>query len=108
MKHLILSSTLAALGLSSTVTASVVLNEKIMKLTKIGAELSALAYEEAPAKTEDMDYLYFFDDEPDQALVVHERDGYCFGAYRGTTLTWDDWCVVATARRSAARLQMPH
>ena len=28
--------------------------------------------------------------EPDQALVV-KKDGYCYGVFRGTTLTVDDW-----------------
>jgi hypothetical protein len=49
--------------------------------------LSALAYEENP-NGEGYDSLAFFDDEPDQALVV-EQDGYCFAAFRGTTLTWE-------------------
>jgi hypothetical protein len=28
--------------------------------------------------------------EPDQALVA-KKDGYCYGVFRGTTLTVDDW-----------------
>lgn len=28
--------------------------------------------------------------EPDQALVV-KKDGFCFGVFRGTTLTLEDW-----------------
>ena len=28
--------------------------------------------------------------EPDQALVA-KKDGYCYGVFRGTTLTLDDW-----------------
>jgi hypothetical protein len=28
--------------------------------------------------------------EPDQAIVA-KKDGYCFAAFRGTTMTWMDW-----------------
>lgn len=28
--------------------------------------------------------------EPDQALVA-KKNGYCYGVFRGTTLTLDDW-----------------
>ena len=68
----------------------VVLSNNIMKLTNFSAYLSALAYEEDPPATEDMEYLHFYDEEPDQGLVV-KAFGYCFGVFRGTTLTWDDW-----------------
>jgi len=61
-----------------------------MRLSKISAELSALAYEEDPPAPTGYDYFGYFDTEPDQALVVR-KNGYCFGAFRGTTLTWDDW-----------------
>lgn len=36
----------------------------------------------------------YYDDEPDQALVVQlkaESGSYCFVAFRGTSLTFDDW-----------------
>jgi hypothetical protein len=66
-----------------------VLSEKIIKLSKTAAELSALAYEENPPGNL-FDHFGFFDAEPDQAIVA-KKDGYCFAAFRGTTLTWDDW-----------------
>lgn len=67
----------------------VVLSEKIMKLALTSAELSSLAYEEDPPG-EGFEHFGFYDDEPDQAIVA-ERNGYCFGAFRGTTMTWVDW-----------------
>lgn len=73
----------------ATVKADVVLNEKIMKLAKTSAELSALAYEEDPPGDGFQDFG-FYDEEPDQALMA-KKDGYCFGAFRGTTMTWIDW-----------------
>lgn len=66
-----------------------VLSERIMRLSKISAELSALAYHEDPLGN-GYDSFGFYDAEPDQALVAR-KNGYCFGAFRGTTLTWDDW-----------------
>jgi pimeloyl-ACP methyl ester carboxylesterase len=87
----LLFSTVALLGAiyPSSVTGDLVLNEKIMKLSKTAAELSALAYEEDPP-SEAYDNFGFFDDEPDQALVA-KKSGYCFAAFRGTTLTAEDW-----------------
>ena len=35
-------------------------------------------------------YCLFSLTEPDQALVV-KKDGYCYGVFRGTTLTREDW-----------------
>ena len=83
----------ALIGLCSLKEASgdVVLSKGIMKLAVHAAELSALAYEENPPTDEKIyDYFGFFDEEPDQAIVAR-RHGYCFGAFRGTTLTWSDW-----------------
>jgi hypothetical protein len=74
---------------STTVTADVVLNENIMNLAQQAGNLSALAYKENPPGDEYENFGYF-DEEPDQALVA-KINGYCFGAFRGTTLTWDDW-----------------
>lgn len=68
----------------------VVLSDKVMRLTNYSAYLSALAYEVEPPKDASMDYLHNYVAEPDQGLVVKEQ-GYCFGVFRGTTLTWDDW-----------------
>lgn len=70
-------------------TADVVLNEKVMNLAARAGNLSALAYvEDPPGKG--YKHFGFFDEEPDQALVA-KIDGYCFGAFRGTTMTWIDW-----------------
>jgi pimeloyl-ACP methyl ester carboxylesterase len=77
-----------------TVRSALVLSESVMKLVKESARLSELAYEEtAPDDTVTHDYSTFgyFDDEPDQALVVKTTDGYCYVAFRGTSLTFDDW-----------------
>lgn len=76
--------------LNRMAAASLVLSERIMRLSKTAAELSALAYEEHPPG-DAFDTFGFYDEEPDQALVARTSDGYCFGAFRGTTLTWDDW-----------------
>jgi hypothetical protein len=83
------SSILLIVLQSQICAASVVLSEQIMKLSKTAAELSALAYEEDPPG-EGYENFGFYDAEPDQALVAMKY-GYCFGVYRGTTLTWDDW-----------------
>jgi len=66
-----------------------VLSERIMRLSKISADLSTLAYQEDPPGS-GYDSFAFYDAEPDQALVAR-KNGYCFGAFRGTTPTWDDW-----------------
>jgi hypothetical protein len=68
---------------------SVVLSERILKLSLAAAELSSLAYEENPPSGA-YRHFGFFDNEPDQAIVA-QKNGYCYAAYRGTTLTWDDW-----------------
>jgi hypothetical protein len=74
---------------SSSVSAELVLDDKIMNLSKTAGELSVLAFAENPS-SDGYDSLTFFDDEPDQALVV-KKMGYCFAAFRGTTLRLDDW-----------------
>jgi len=82
----------ALLALAADPTAAVhnlVLSDKIIHLSKIAAELSNEAYNEDPSG-EGYDSFSFFDDEPDQALVA-KKDGYCFAAFRGTTLTAEDW-----------------
>jgi pimeloyl-ACP methyl ester carboxylesterase len=77
-----------------TVRSDLVLSERIMLLTKEAARLSILAYDEvAPNDTITHDYEAFgyFDDEPDQALTAKTVDGYCYIAFRGTSLTFEDW-----------------
>lgn len=80
-----------ACSLLATVSADLVLNERILQLTHISAQLSKLAYQEDPPSTA-YDTFGFFDDEPDQALVA-KKMGYCFAAFRGTTIDkgLDDW-----------------
>ena len=73
------------------VAADLVLSERIMKLSRTAAELSALAYEEDPPPDPRFGLFGYYDSEPDQALLVSTSSGYCIAAFRGTTLTWDDW-----------------
>jgi len=74
---------------SIKVDAQIVLSEKIMGLSKDCAVLSAEAYKPSPNST-GFDTLINFLDEPDQALLA-TKDGYCYLAFRGTTLTTQDW-----------------
>jgi hypothetical protein len=75
--------------LTKLASADVVLNENIMNLALQSAELSALAYDEDPPG-EEYDNFGYFDSEPDQALAA-KKGPYCFGAFRGTTMTFVDW-----------------
>jgi hypothetical protein len=67
--HLLLLSAIAFRGITHAVSAELVLDEKIMNLSKIAGELSVMAYAENPS-SDAYDSLDFFDDEPDQALVA--------------------------------------
>lgn len=95
--------------------AAVVLDKKTMELTLTSAKLSSLVYTIDPP-TAGYDLLKtfnagkvqlkngdFFVDvssadkfnflnwtEPDHAFVA-KKDGYCYGVFRGTTLTVEDW-----------------
>lgn len=71
------------------VNGHVVLSEKILNLTRTSAHLSAMAYDHEP-DTSGFKDVQIFIEEPDQALVA-STDGYCFAAFRGTTLTYSDW-----------------
>lgn len=74
--------------------SDLVLSEKIMDLTLTAAMLSSLAYEnKTTAEAAGVAYksFGFYSKEPDQALTAQTKDGYCFVAFRGTSLTWDDW-----------------
>ena len=88
---ILLGLLLACLGGTTTtmVNAEVVLSGKIMALAKASAELSAEVYNPEPNCT-DCTALTNYIDEPDQALFA-EKDGYCYGVFRGTTLTFVDW-----------------
>eukprot|EP00545_Synedropsis_sp_CCMP1620_P002744 CAMPEP_0119008414 /NCGR_PEP_ID=MMETSP1176-20130426/3675_1 /TAXON_ID=265551 /ORGANISM="Synedropsis recta cf, Strain CCMP1620" /LENGTH=483 /DNA_ID=CAMNT_0006960739 /DNA_START=67 /DNA_END=1518 /DNA_ORIENTATION=- len=82
------------LAFTAPLASGVVLSKEIMDLVVTAAKLSSLAYEEgAPEDTVTADYSTFgyYDAEPDQALTAKTKDGYCFVAFRGTSLTWDDW-----------------
>ncbi|KAL3903122.1 MAG: hypothetical protein SGILL_010566, partial [Bacillariaceae sp.] len=73
---------------------NLVLSEHIMNLTVEAAKLSMLAYEEAEPDdtvTKIYDAFGYYDSEPDQALTVTTSDGHCFVAFRGTSLTFEDW-----------------
>jgi hypothetical protein len=89
--HVLLLSAVAlrAVIYSTSASAELVLDDKIMNLSKIAGELSVLAFAENPA-SDGYDSLDSFDEEPDQALVA-KKMGYCFAAFRGTTLRLDDW-----------------
>ena len=76
------------------VQSDLVLSKGVMDLTLIAAELSDLVYAvTAPNDTQTVDYTSFgyYKEEPDQALTAKTKNGYCFVAFRGTSLTWDDW-----------------
>ena len=68
---------------------ALVLSERVLKLSLAAAELSSLAYEENPPG-DAYQHFGYFDSEPDQAIIA-QKNGYCYAAFRGTTLTWDDW-----------------
>lgn len=85
---------LLAFSMPVFASSELVLSKKIMELTLEAARLSSLAYEEkAPDDTVTNDYETFgyHDQEPDQALTAKTKDGHCFVAFRGTSLTWEDW-----------------
>lgn len=85
---------LALVAAPTMVASDLVLSQKIMDLSLTAAKLSSLAYEEGiPSDniTGQFETFGYYDEEPDQALTVKTTDGYCFVAFRGTSLTWDDW-----------------
>ena len=79
-------------GPSSLVLATndLVLSERIMSLSKAAADLSTLAYQLHPPGN-GFDFLVSFAVGPDQQALVARKNGYCFAAFRGTTMSWDDW-----------------
>jgi hypothetical protein len=92
-----LSLFLAVMSLTchfTTVRSYMVLSENLMNLTREAARLSILASEEEPP-TDTVTHVYeafgYFDDDPDQALTLKTIDGYCFVAFRGSSLELDDW-----------------
>jgi len=94
---MVMMMALSMLMSNKVVHGEVVLSQKIMTLSRHAAELSAIAYYEEPSKeptlekmVERYDDMQIFIEEPDEALVT-QKDGYCYGSFRGTTLTADDW-----------------
>lgn len=73
----------------NNVMSEVVLSKKVMELSKDCAILSDQAYSVVP-NIPSFELVENFMQEPDQALVA-KKDGYCFLAFRGTSLTVDDW-----------------
>lgn len=83
-----------------------VLDERVLWISWVAANLSALAYATPTMVAEyavtdplsgdvtyehpDYDWINFYTEEPDQAIVA-KKDGRCYIAFRGTTLTIDDW-----------------
>lgn len=83
------AAAVVALAALRSANAGLVLNEKTMDLSETSAFLSSQAYLPEPNST-GFDVMKNFLEEPDQALVA-EKNGYCFVAFRGTTLTMSDW-----------------
>lgn len=80
-----------------------VLTERVLSLAVVSANLSALAYENATEYATfdangnvtgyfhpEYESISFYTEEPDQAIVA-QKDGYCFIAFRGTTVSGADW-----------------
>lgn len=80
-----------------------VLDEGVMKLSVESAKLCSLTYLNATQfvsgpgangilQYEHPDYedIYFYNDEPDQAIVA-KKDGRCYVAFRGTTRSLGEW-----------------
>ncbi len=114
MKHLLIR--LAILGhvcLSFCIQAAredwpeLVLDERVLRISQISADLSALAYENetvieqwivavnettgfATYDHPDYDEIEFFIEEPDQAIVA-KKEGRCYLAFRGTNSNIEDW-----------------
>lgn len=71
------------------VDASVVLSESMMKLTRDSAYLSTQVYNPSPNST-GFDTFDTYVDEPYEAILA-TKNGYCMVAFRGTTISIDDW-----------------
>jgi hypothetical protein len=114
MKNLLLRSTiLGHLCLSLCVQAArkdwpeLVLDERVLRISSIAADLSALAYANATEIEQwavgvnettglatydhpDYDEINFYTEEPDQAIVA-KKEGRCYLAFRGTNANIGDW-----------------
>lgn len=69
--------------------AKVVITESVMKITETSAILSDNIYEPNRNVTGFDEYEVFVD-EPDAAILA-QKDGYCFLAFRGSTLSLSEW-----------------
>lgn len=112
MKLLVQVSLLAFACLVSCVRSDradwpeLVLDERVLRISVIAADLSALAYataedievwkvnNETTGETyfdhPDYDEISFYTEEPDQAIVA-KKEGRCYIAFRGTNANIDDW-----------------
>lgn len=115
MRNLLLlrSAILGHLCLSLGVQAAredwpeLVLDERVLRISSIAADLSALAYANttqieqwvvdvnettalASYEHPDYDEIEFYTEEPDQAIVA-KKEGRCYLAFRGTNANIDDW-----------------
>lgn len=79
-----------------------VLTAKILNITLEAARLSSFAYEAQEDGTindltEEEEYERYYnitgfnDDDADAAVVARGKDGYCYGAFRGTMMDLSDW-----------------
>ena len=83
---------------------SVVLSQNVMHIVQEAGRLADLAYYtndpfiiSSPNVTAEFDPITSHLIEPDSAIVA-KAGGYCFGAFRGTVMTWDDWSEVRGVR----------
>mmetsp|Transcript_15772 Transcript_15772/g.24534 ORF Transcript_15772/g.24534 Transcript_15772/m.24534 type:complete len:449 (+) Transcript_15772:31-1377(+) len=106
--YLLLFSALSVANIAITSVAAddlpeLVLDERVLNMSLIAANLSSLAYlpsmdfavlDEDGNVTgyEHPDYeeITFYNDEPDQAVVA-KKEGRCYLAFRGTNPDFDDW-----------------
>lgn len=83
-----------------------VLDERVLGISLIAANLSALAYATSEDYQQwnvtnettgeyyfnhpDYDFIQFYTEEPDQAIVA-KKEGRCYIAFRGTNANIEDW-----------------
>jgi hypothetical protein len=98
------ASSATVLEAAATTGGDLVLSAKMMELTRTAADLSSLAYLGAPLGGTGWSRFDCYHSEPNQAVVA-ERDGYCYAAYRGRTLSWDEWKeeLAAAAKHEVCR-----
>lgn len=73
------------------VGAELVFDESLLTITLASAELSDAAFgNQGGTLSQEWKHVEFFTSETDQAVVA-KKSGFCFVAFRGTTLSWADW-----------------